>query len=83
VRNSLLIQTCRTMGCIIFMCPFAGFAQQDALESLMRTHGLSEYDLTQLPMRQFFDSPYVVAKREGDVEVSWSFRIRILSQYMN
>ena len=51
----------------------ASFAQENRLESLMQTYGLTEFDLTQLPLLQFFDNPYVVSKRGDELVVSHSW----------
>lgn len=57
---------------VLSLHPPAGFAQGETLESLMQLHGLTEFDLTQLPMLQFFGNPYVVSKQGDELVVSHS-----------
>lgn len=50
---------------VLALCSIACPAQEEELDSLMRANDLREFDLSKLPMLQFFDNPYVVSRR-GD-----------------
>jgi hypothetical protein len=45
-------------------------AQEESVEALMRANNLTEFDLEELPMLQFFSNHYVVSKRDGEVVIS-------------
>ncbi|WP_330147033.1 hypothetical protein [Shewanella oncorhynchi] len=48
----------------------AAYSQNGPIEAVMQANKLTEYDLEELPMLQFFSNPYVVSKRGSEVLVS-------------